>query len=221
MPDPAPDSPPATPAELTAALYDSGMLRQGAVVNVTIAKQIETEISNLWFLEVVYSAAASPELPNRLLLKWALKESVAPERGDPEVVFYRELALSLLSPPVVKCLATAPAASRDRWLIIEDLRSSHANPPWPNRPADKLLYDAVAALAHVHAHWWEAPSLGSTVGSLHTETALRTMVGGFRAHLPGFFDELAMIFRSRIVACTKKCSTHRFARGFGSWTNAH
>jgi aminoglycoside phosphotransferase (APT) family kinase protein len=53
-----------------------------------------------------------------------------------------------------------------------------------------LLYDAVAALAHVHAHWWEAPSLGSTVGTWPTETALRTMVADFRAHLPGFFDDL-------------------------------
>jgi aminoglycoside phosphotransferase (APT) family kinase protein len=190
MRGPAPDSPPATPADLTSALYDSGTLREGAVVNVTMAQQIETEISNLWFLEVVYTAEAAPELSDRLLLKWALKESVAPERGDPEVVFYRELAPSLSSPPIVKCLATAPPASTDRWLIIEDLRSTHANPPWPNRPADKLLYDAVAALAQVHAHWWEAPSLGSTVGTWPTETALRTMVAGFRAHLPGFFDDL-------------------------------
>jgi aminoglycoside phosphotransferase (APT) family kinase protein len=187
---PTPDSPPTTPADLTAALYDSGTLRQGAIVNATITKQIKTEISNLWFLDVVYSVEASPKLPDRLLLKWALKESVAPEQGDPEVVFYRELAPALPSPPIVNCLATAPPASQDRWLIIEDLRSSHTNPPWPNRPADKLLYEAVAALAHVHSHWWDAPSLGSTVGTLPTETALREMVAGFRSHLPGLFDDL-------------------------------
>lgn len=190
MHGPIPDSPPTTPADLTSALYDSGTLIQGAVVSVTIAEQIKTDISNLWFLDVVYSEEASPRLPNRLLLKWALKESAAPERGDPEVVFYRELAPSLPSPPIVKCLATAPPASKDRWLIIEDLRSSHTNPPWPNRPADKLLYDAVAALAQVHAHWWGAPSLGSTVGTPHTDTALRTMVAGFRNHLSGFIDDL-------------------------------
>ena len=55
---------------------------------------------------------------------------------------------------------------------------------------DKLLYEAVAALAHVHSHWWDAPSLGSTVGTLHTETALREMVAGFRSHLPGLFEDL-------------------------------
>jgi aminoglycoside phosphotransferase (APT) family kinase protein len=185
-----PDSPPTTPAELTSALYDAGTLRHGAIVDVTITKRLETPISNLWFLEVVYSADSSPRLPDRLLLKWALKESAAPERGDPEVVFYRELAPALPSPPVVRCLATAPTRSRDRWLLIEDLRSSHTNPPWPERPSDKLVQDAVAALAQVHARWWEAPALGSTVGIRHTETALRTMVGGFRDFLPGFFDDL-------------------------------
>lgn len=185
-----PDSPPTTPFELTSALHDAGTLRHGAIVSATITERIKTIISNLWFLDVVYSAESSPRLPDRLLLKWALKESAAPERGDPEVVFYRELATGLPSPPVVQCLATAPPTSKDRWLIIEDLRSSHTNPPWPERPTDKLVQDAVAVLAQVHARWWDAPTLGSTVGTLHTETALRTMVDGFRAHLPGFFDDL-------------------------------
>ena len=190
MPVATPDAPPTTPADLTSALYDAGTLRQGAIVTAGITKQLKTEISNLWFLDVVYSAGSSPTLPDRLLLKWALKESAAPERGDPEVVFYRELAPALTSPPVVPCLATAPPTSKDRWLLIEDLRSSHTNPPWPRRPADKLLQDAVAVLAQVHACWWEAPALGSKVGTLHTETALRTMVSGFRAHLPRFIDDL-------------------------------
>ncbi len=184
------DSPPITPADLTTALYNAGTLRRGAIVDVTITEQIKTEISNLWFLDVIYSADASPTLPDRLLLKWALKESAAPERGDPEVVFYRELAPAVSSPPLVKCLATALPTSKDRWLIIEDLRASHTNPPWPERPADNLVRDGVTVLAQVHAHWWEASTLGSTVGTLHTETALRTMVAGFRTHLPGLFDYL-------------------------------
>jgi len=174
--DPSPDSLPTTPAALTAALHDAGTLRRGAIVTVEITKRLETMISHLWFLEVAYSADSSPKLPYRLLLKWALKESVAPERGDPEVVFYRELAPSLPSPPIVRCLATAPISSKDRWLLIEDLRESHTNPPWPERPADNHVQDAVAALAQVHARWWDSPELGSTVGTLHTETALRTMV---------------------------------------------
>ena len=184
------DSLPITPRELSAALYSAGSLQAGEIVRVTIAERIETVISYLWFLEVEYAGGVSSELPKRLLLKWARHESPAPAAGDPEVVFYRELAAALPSPPIVRCLATAPADSTQRWLVIEDLRSTHTNPPWPHRPDDKAVREAVRVLARIHAHWWEAPELGSTIGTPHTETDLRTMVNGFKAHLPGLFDDL-------------------------------
>ncbi|HEU4433978.1 MAG TPA: aminoglycoside phosphotransferase family protein [Pyrinomonadaceae bacterium] len=187
---PTPNSLPTTPRELTSALYAAGSLREGSILSVAITKQIETPISHLWFLEVVYAPGSAPTLPDRLLLKWAIEESPAPERGEPEIVFYRQLAPALPSPPMIRCLATATPASKEQWLILEDLRSSHTNPPWPERPSDKAVYDAVAVLAQLHARWWEAPALGSTVGHWHTETALRTMVHGFRDHLPGFFADL-------------------------------
>jgi len=91
---------------------------------------------------------------------------------------------------MVQCLATAPATGKEQWLILEDLRSTHTNPPWPHRPTDKEVYAAVAVLARLHACWWEAPALGTTIGTPHTETSLRTMVYGFRDHLPGFFNDL-------------------------------
>lgn len=187
---PTSGSPPSTPAELSSALYAAGTLQKGEIVSATVTERIQTVISNLWFLEVAYAQESSPELPSRLLLKWPLEASAAPERGDPEVVFYRELAAALPSPPMVHCLATAPPSSQQRWILLEDLRSTHTNPPWPVRPADKSLHEAVAVLARVHARWWEAPELGSTIGALHTEPALRTMVHGYRDHLPKFFDDL-------------------------------
>jgi hypothetical protein len=188
MPDP--DSPPTTAAELTSALYAAGTLRQGAILRAKITERIQTPISNLWFFEVVYTASSSPELPNRLVLKWPVEQSPAPDGGVPEIVFYQELGPALPSPPIVRCLATAPPTSKQQWLILDDLRSSHSNPPWPQRPSDKEVHEAVAVLARFHAGWWEAPALGSTVGTLHTENGLGTMVHGFRDHLPGFFDDL-------------------------------
>lgn len=190
MPVPIQESLPTTPVELTSAFYHAGTLQQGKILNIANRELLETVISDLWFLEVTYSADVFPNLPTRLLLKWAHEESAAPERGDPEVVFYRNLAPLLSSPPVAQCLATAPPTSKERWLIIEDLRSTHTNPPWPERPNDKEVHDAVAVLAQVHARWWEAPELGSTVGTSHTETKLRTMVHGFRDQLPNFFVDL-------------------------------
>ena len=52
------------------------------------------------------------------------------------------------------------------------------------------MHEAVKVLAQLHTRWWEAPALGSTVGTLHTDTSLRTMVYGISAHLPGFFTAL-------------------------------
>ena len=187
---PASDSPPTTPAELSSALSDAGTLREGAITRVEITKRFQTPISNLWFLEVDYAEGSSPKLPERLVVKWALEQSPAPENGEPEIVFYRDLATEFPSPPMIQCLATAPHASNQRWLILEDLRSTHTNPPWPQRPSNPDIYKAVTVLAQLHAHWWEAPALGSTVGTLHTEEKLRTMVHGFRDQVPAFFDYL-------------------------------
>jgi hypothetical protein len=44
------DSPPTTPTDLTAALYDAGTLPNGAIVKAMITETIETPISNLLFL---------------------------------------------------------------------------------------------------------------------------------------------------------------------------
>ena len=187
---PAPDSPPTTPLELSSALYAAGTLTHGEIISAAITERTRTAVSNLWFIEVGYAAGSYPKLPNRLVLKWPVEQSPAPERGLPELVFYRELAPSLPSPPIVRCLATAPPGSEQPWLILEDLRSTHSNPPLPERPDDKSVHEAVAALAQLHARWWEAPALGSTVGTLHTETSLRTMVYGISANLPGLIDDL-------------------------------
>lgn len=185
-----PDSLPTTAVALSSALYASGTLLEGSIVSAVITERIELPISHVWFLEVEYAAGSSPELPRRLLLKWPVEGSAAPERGGPELVFYRELAPELPSPPIVRCLATAPPGSEVQWLILEDLRSSHTNPAWPTRPSDKEVHEAVAVLARFHGHWWEAPALGSTVGTLHTETSLRTMVYDIRANLPGLVEDL-------------------------------
>ena len=184
-----PDFPPTTPSELNSALYAAGSLQQGEVVDATITKRFQTTVSNLWFLEVEYDGSSS-ELPHRLVVKWPLKRSPAPDQGIPEGTFYHELAPIISSPPIVRCLATASPTSKQQWLILEDLRSSHSNPPWPECPGDDQVYEAVAVLARFHATWWNSPGLGSTVGTFPSEKSLRSMVNGIASHLPGLIDDL-------------------------------
>ena len=187
---PTQDAPPITPGQLTSALRAARSLHEGSILNSRITEQFDTTVSHLRFLEVGYSTDATPDLPNGLVLKWPAEHSPAPGRGDPERLFYQELASALSSPPMVRCFAAAPPDNNPQWLILEDLRSTHSTPPWPERPSDKHVYDAVAILAQLHARWWEASTLGSMVGSLNTEASLTTMVSGIAANLPGFIKDL-------------------------------
>lgn len=175
---------------LTNALRAAGTLQNGDVVSVEITDQRQTSVSHLRFLSVEFSAEATPRLPNRLLLKWPQDQSAAPDRGGAETIFYRELAPALTSPPIARCLATASSTSDQQWLILEDLRDTHACPPWPQRPSDKQLHAAVVVLARLHSHWWDATGERASPGVPHTEASLRAMVNDIGAHLPGFIEDL-------------------------------
>jgi aminoglycoside phosphotransferase (APT) family kinase protein len=162
-------------------------MRHGSVTELTIDLRIPTSVSNLVFFKVSYSSGA-PRLPDHLLLKWPLEHMA--DAGATERSFYVTLAPSLPSPPIVKCLASSPLANGPHWLVLEDLRRSHTNPPWPRLPPRTSLESAVAVLAQIHARWWDAPALGSTIGTAHTDASLRTMVHGYATKVPGFLDAL-------------------------------
>jgi hypothetical protein len=158
-------------------------LRRGAVVDVRAGDRIATTVSTLTFLEAAYSPDATPKLPGRLVLKRPLaEEGPSAEAFEREVDFYARLAPELPSPPVAPCLVAASC------LILEDLRGSHTNGPWPLPPSRAESFLAVEALAEVHAKWWQAPSLGVSVGSHHTAESLGAMVAGIAAQLPRFCD---------------------------------
>jgi aminoglycoside phosphotransferase (APT) family kinase protein len=123
-------------------------------------------------------------------MKWPVEQSPAPERGIPEVVFYRELAPSLSSPPIVRCLATAASTSKQQWLILEDLQQTHSNPDWPKQPTTYQLKEVATLLARLHSTWWDSATLGATVGTFHTESKLRAMVDEIAAHVPGLIYDL-------------------------------
>ena len=178
---------PSTARELTEALDASGALQHGEVTSVEVTRQVQTTISHLWFLQVTYTTGAT-NLPTQLLVKWPLERSPAPDHA--ECLFYRELAASFSSPPIVRCLATAAPSRGEQWVILEDVRSTHACPPWPERPPDEALYAAIGVLAQIHVRWWDTSGDQRSSGLPHTETSVRDMVHGIAAHLPAFVAEL-------------------------------
>jgi hypothetical protein len=168
-------------------LRDAGALARGSVVAVRVSKRLTTTVSQLCFATLRYSARATP-LPARVLIKSPLASMAT--AGETERTFYAQLAPHLPSPPIARCLATAPESDPVAWLILEDLRSAYSNPAWPDPPNRSEALGAVTALAQVHARWWEAASLGATVGSLHTQESLRAMIAAIAVHLPAFLDAI-------------------------------
>ena len=178
-----------TPSELTDALRRSGMLDRGAVTAVQLDLETSTTQSTLTFLRVQYSPDSAPDLPERLLLKQPLRTDAYSGVLEQEVEFYARLAPQLPSPPALRCLAFAGHSnSNGTYLILDDLRATHADLPWPLPPGAPECELAVDALAVLHARWWQSAALGKGIGTAHTADSLRAMVNGIATHLPAFCD---------------------------------
>jgi len=181
------DSPP-TAATLSHWLRRSGSLPRGDITQVHVNLDHQTPISSLLFLTVEYTADAPTDLPRRIVVK----SPHARSSGDgAEVQFYRDVAPILTSPPLVRCLAVLENSDTNReTIVLEDLRATHDHPDWPIPPPVNQSEQAIDALAHLHARYWEAPTLGHSIGKLNTEESLTAMVRGIAAHLSWFFDQL-------------------------------
>jgi Phosphotransferase enzyme family len=177
-----------TPLTLSRWLQRSGTLPRGTIEDIYVDLKFEATTARLVFLTATYSADAPTDLPRRLVVK--LPHTPATSERNSEVHFYRQLAPSLGTPPLPRCLAAIEDGGEPYILVLEDLRATHDHPPWPLPPSRMECELALDALVRIHAQWWEAPSLGRSVGKPNTIESLTTMVQGISAHLPAFIDAL-------------------------------
>ncbi|MEO8192920.1 MAG: aminoglycoside phosphotransferase family protein [Gemmatimonadales bacterium] len=178
-----------SPEVLSRLLHSSGALPAGTVTAIDIDREVETPVSRLAFVTATYSSDSPPGLPHQLVVKSPIVSSILPDAGARELEFYRRLAPTIGSPPLARCLATVDAGNgAPETLVLQDLRATHDHPAWPLPPSRVQSERAVETLAHVHAEWWEAYSLGRTFGSLHSTESLTEMVQGIATHLPAFLD---------------------------------
>ena len=200
-----------TAATLADWLRRSGSLPSGDISEVHVDLELPTPISKLFFLTATYTPDAPSDLPRHLVVK-SPREQVT---GDgPEVQFYRDVATILSKPPVVRCLATIENRDgQSETIVIEDLRATHNHLPWPIPPTRSQAEIAIDALAHVHARYWEASTLGKTIGRHNTEESLTSMVQGVASHLPAFFDE----FGDSLAGGVRKVYDRVFASSLKPW----
>ena len=179
---------PLSAADLTDILRRGGSLTQGEIVQVDHDRTARTWVSALDFMRVAYSADATRDLPQALVVKRPRADSPG-TYTDPELDFYRRVALGTGSPPLVRCVAALEESAIGQVLVLEDLRHSHDHPPWPVAPSERQSEAAIETLAAIHARWWEHAGLGHGVGTAHTSESLRAMVKGVSDHLPAFLGE--------------------------------
>ena len=201
-----------TASTLSDWLHRSGRLPSGAITDVNLEQEIETPISTLTFLTATYSSDVPANMPRRLLVK--LPHVPAKTGGTGESHFYRNLAPLLEGPPLVRCLGALQESEGDpETIVLEDLRATHDHPQWPLAPSRRQCELALDALVRVHAHWWEAPTLGQNVGQLHTNESLTVMVHDIAAHLPAFTNALG----DALTADDRRVFEHVFSSSLRPW----
>ena len=153
-----------SPQWLTETLKKEGHLPAGKVeaVDVTSSKPIIT--STIAFLDATYSSD-SPELPNKLFLKFANPGSkldeLAAEAALKEETYYRTLAPRCDPCPSRNVLdVQVDAASRQFHLLMPDVSETHFqyeafSLPMPSE-RNKRLFEILASF---HAQWWDHPDL--------------------------------------------------------------
>jgi len=182
-----------SPESLTMALKRAGALGDGRVCSVAADNARSTVLSRIVRLRVSYEGEADGA-PATLILKTGLPERMTGEwsGGRREVEFYREIAAA--TPPGVlpRCFEAEWDETTHRWrLLLEDLGESHQIvTTWPLPPTRADCEPILTAWARFHAHWWDDPRLGRSIGRWDDADALDARFKRLRAKVAEFEERL-------------------------------
>lgn len=175
-----------TPAWLTAALQRSGALEQGQVTDMAWESKA-TYTATAAPLRVSYSPDAPTTAPRSLFLKLG--------RRKPEVDFYRFIWPETKDVPVIRCYDAAFADHLGQsHLLMDDVSTTHAEPPDALPLPRKSCEEIVDILARFHAQWWEHPRLSGDVGSVADDVPgfiFRQAQSGFGHFVDSLGDRLS------------------------------
>jgi len=183
------------PDTLTDILSACGVLRSGAVTAVACDMESSQKgfISNVATFNVTYSPDAKGDLPQRFFLK-VTKSELHPEYrqvGQHEISFYTTILPSAHDLPAPRCYyADWDADTQHAVLLLADLSQSHFQRPLPLPPASSECQRIAESLARTHAHWWNHPQLGKTIGAPLTPDEADASLKRLEASYPHFMGYL-------------------------------
>ena len=156
-----------TPESLTLALRRSGALGHGRVSAVEAEQPRSTVLSRIVRLPLTYEGEAAGA-PQTLIFKTGLPERLTAgwNGGRQEVEFYRKVAAATPPGLLPRCFEAEYDAETNHWrLLLEDLGETHKIvTSWPLPPTFSECATILRARARFHAHWWEDPRLGVSIG---------------------------------------------------------
>ena len=190
-PEALPDS--ITPESLTRALRRSGVLGKGAVSAVEGENARSTILSRIVRLRLAYEGEAAGA-PAALIFKTGLPERLTGgwNGGRQEVAFYAKIAAA--TPPGIlpRCFEAEWDEKTNDWrLLLEDLGDSHKIvTTWPLPPTLGENEIILRAWARYHAHWWDDPRLGKSIGSWGDAKAVDQFLRRLESKVAEFEDRL-------------------------------
>jgi hypothetical protein len=153
---------------LTLALRRSGVLGGARVSAVEVTSARSTLLSLIVRLALAYEGDAA-RAPPTLIFKTGLPERLTGgwSGGRQEVEFYAKVAAATPAGLLPRCFEAEWDGETNHWrLVLEDLGESHKIvTTWPLPPTFSECATILRAWARFHAHWWEDPRLGSSIGS--------------------------------------------------------
>jgi hypothetical protein len=189
--EPLPES--VTPEALTRALRRAGALGEGRVSEVTVESARATVLSRIVRLRLASEGEAEGAPPS-LIFKTGLPERLCGgwNAGRQEVEFYAKVAAA--TPPEIlpRCFEAEWDEKTNDWrLILEDLGDSHKIvTTWPLPPTLSECEAIVRAWARFHAHWWDDPRLGVTIGGWGDAEAVDQYLRRLRDEIAEFEERL-------------------------------
>jgi thiamine kinase-like enzyme len=184
-----------TPDLLSEILIASGVMRAGSVTAVACDMESSQKgfISSVATCNVTYSHDAEGDVPQRLFLK-VTKSELHPEYrqvGQHETSFYTTILPPAHDLPVPRCYYAAwDADTRHAVLLLADLSHRHFQRPLPLPPAPAQCQRIAESRARIHAHGWNHPQLGKTIGAPLTPDEAAASLKRLEASYPHFMEYL-------------------------------
>ncbi|MGA7195881.1 MAG: aminoglycoside phosphotransferase, partial [Roseiarcus sp.] len=191
MTEPLPEA--ADSENLTSALRRCGALSDGRVSAVAVESTRATILSKIVRLRLSYDRPGAGA-PDTLIFKSGLPERLtrAWNGGRQEVAFYTEIASAMPAGMVPRCFEAEWDEDTKHWrLLLEDLTDSHQiATTWPLPPAREQCEQIIRTWARFHAHWWDDPRLGVSIGRWGDAAAVDAFLPRFAEKVQQFADRL-------------------------------